>query len=284
MNVAVSFNDRYLRYACVALASLLENSSSPIAVHVLTADLSEESKDILRRLFTAFPGADLAISQVGADMFADIDLSAFHMSKETFFRFLLPDILPSVDRILYLDVDLIVRGDAAEVYAHPLDGALAAAVRDLWLDSEEPTGLKQKIGLSASDTYVNAGVMLIDLAAWRTESIGSRATRLMSGHDAEFPYFDQDVLNVLLKGRMRILDDRWNFTTWNYERQKAMRKKAEILHFTGREKPWSHHSRRWRDCEWERYRLLAEHVLRTGRRPSWWRKALHSLRARYVGT
>jgi lipopolysaccharide biosynthesis glycosyltransferase len=284
MNVAVSFNDRFVRYACVTLASLLENSSLPVAVHVLTADLTADSEDALRRLFAAYPGADLEIVRVDAGLFDNIDLSAFHMSKETFFRFLLPDILPSVDRLLYLDVDLVVRDDIAEVYETPLDGALAAAVRDLWLDRDEPSGLKEHLGLSASDTYVNVGVMLIDLAAWRREDVGRRAVRLMSERGAEFQYFDQDVLNLLLRGRVRILDDRWNFATWNYERQKKMRKNAGILHYTGRVKPWTRPSRRWRDCVWEFHRRVTEHILRTGRRPSCWRKMLYSMRARHDGT
>ena len=94
MNVAVSFNDQFLRYACVALTSLLENCASPISVHVLTADLSAASEDALRRLFAPFPNAELAIERVDDSVFKGIDMSNTHLSKETFFRFLLPSLFP----------------------------------------------------------------------------------------------------------------------------------------------------------------------------------------------
>lgn len=284
MNIAVSFNDRYLRYACVALTSLLENSASPMSVYALTADLSEDSEHVLRRLFAAYPDAMLNIVRVDDAMFSGIDLSGFHVPKETFFRFLLPDILPAVDRVLYLDVDIIVRGDVAEIYAMPLQGLWAAAVRDLWLDRDETTGLKKGLGLSAADTYVNAGVMLIDLAAWRTEGLGVRAERLMVESGEEFRYLDQDVLNLLLKGRVKILGDEWNFATWNYERDKKMRRRAKILHYTGKTKPWTGHSRRWRDCVWEYYRRLTEYILGAGHRPSFLRKLIYSVGVRHGGT
>ena len=284
MNIAVSFNDMYAKYACVTLASLLENSTSPMSVYALTADMSESSERIMRRLFASYPNATLNILRVDDVMFSDIDLSANHVSKETFFRFLLPEIIPAVDRVLYLDVDLVVRSDIAEIYATPLDGAWAAGVRDMWLDRDEPTGLKEKLGLSATDTYVNAGVMLIDLAAWRAEGLGSSAVRLMAEDGAKFQYLDQDVLNLLLKGHMKIIGDEWNFATWNYDRQKRIRKTAKILHYTGKDKPWTRHSSRWRDCEWAYYRFLAEHVVRTGARPPFWRKIVYSMRARHGGT
>ena len=284
MNVAVSFNDQFLRYACVALASLLENSASPISVHVLTADLSAGSVDTLRRLFSPFPNAKLAIERVDDSMFKGIDMSKTHLSKETFFRFLLPTLFPSLDKILYIDMDVIVRGDVAEIFETSLDDALVAAARDLWVDRDEPTGFKGKLGLSASETYINAGVMLINLAAWRAEDICSRAVRLMIERSEEFPFFDQDALNILFRGRTKALDGKWNFTAWNYDQQKSLRKKAKLLHYAGKVKPWNTPSRRWKDCVWAYYRMLADHILRTGSRPSFWRRWIYAARARHAGT
>ena len=284
MNVAVSFNDQFLRYACVALTSMLENCASPISVHVLTADLSADSVDVLRKLFAPFPNAELAIERVDDSMFKGIDMSKTHLSKETFFRFLLPTLFPSLDKILYIDMDVIVRGDVSKIFETPLDGALVAAVRDLWVDQDEPTGFKGKLGLSATETYVNAGVMLINLDAWRAEEIGARAIRLTIERSEEFPFFDQDALNILFSGRANVLDGKWNFTAWNYDRQKNLRKNAMILHYAGRVKPWNSPSRRWKDCVWAYYRLLADYILRTGRRPPFWRKWIYAARARYGGT
>ena len=284
MNVAVSFNDQFLRYACVALTSLLENCASPISVHVLTADLSAASEDALRRLFAPFPNAELAIERVDDSVFKGIDMSNTHLSKETFFRFLLPSLFPSLDKILYLDMDVIVRGDVSEIFDTPLDGALVAAVRDLWVDRDEPTGLKGRLGLSASDTYINAGVMLINLDAWRADDIGARAVRLTIERSSEFPFFDQDALNMLFRGRTKALDGKWNFTAWNYDRQKSLRKGAMILHYAGKVKPWNTPSRRWKDCVWAYYRSLADHILRTGRRPPFWRRWIYSARARHGGS
>ena len=284
MNIAVSFNDQFLQYACVALTSLLENCASPISVHVLTADLSEDSENALRRLFAPFPNAELAVERVDDSMFKGIDMSKTHLSKETFFRFLLPTLFPSLDKILYLDMDLIVRGDVTEIFGTPLDGALVAAARDLWVDRDEPTGFKGKLGLSVSDTYINAGVMLINLDAWRAEDISSRAVRLMIEHNDDYPFFDQDALNTLFKGRVKLLDGKWNFTAWNYDRQKSLRKKAKILHYAGKVKPWNTPSRRWKDCAWAYYRLQADYILRTGKRPSPWRRWAYAARARHGGS
>jgi lipopolysaccharide biosynthesis glycosyltransferase len=172
--------------------------------------------------------------------------------RMSWIRVVLADALPDVDRIVYLDADTLVRRSVLSLW-HALDGAPIAAVTNV----SEPAMHRhlRSLGFDDATTYFNAGVLAIDLAAWRSDAVTERVREIAASRP--LPWFDQDALNVVFAGRWRRLHPRWNAmnSLWGW-REHARRVFPEdelcealddpaVLHFEGPQvvKPWHYLSR-----------------------------------------
>jgi len=221
-----------------------------------------------------------------------------HVSAAALLRLRLGELLPAVDRVLYLDADMLVLRDLRPLLATDLSHALAAAVIDYGLhaatEHERQLGagdhrrhVRETLGWDPDDfTYVNAGLLLLDLAALRRDDFAERATRLVLDHPSRFLWRDQDAVNLLLAGRIRLLDPRWNALVWHLEREERrhfarpaervvaalQRRDPWILHLTGLYKPWL------RLVDLPAYRLWWRQAFRTS--PRWYASYLWLLLTR----
>ncbi|TDL79397.1 glycosyltransferase [Palleronia sediminis] len=145
-------------------------------------------------------------------------------------------------RVLYLDADIFVeRGDFAALLRADLHGHALAAVRDnsQWRTPNRRPEQFRRLGLPAAP-YFNAGVMLMDLPAWRAAAITDRAVSLGEANRERMIRHDQNLLNAVLQGDWAELHPAWN---WQYTRASNLLSEMvgpNLLHFIGPEKPWSH--------------------------------------------
>lgn len=184
-------------------------------------------------------------------------------------RLLLPALLPpSLDRVVYLDADMVVRHDILPLWNEPFDGDVLFAVRDLPLDNGNAARIartvdQEKYPYSAENTYFQSGLLVIDLATFRSENIAERAFAFLAEYPTmQFP--DQDALNALLSTRTRLIDPRWNQMTavfaypdssiepspFSPEDLAALQRDPHIVHYSGRPKPWERGCRHPLVSEW----------------------------------
>ncbi len=251
--VAFAANETYLRPLGVTLTSLLHFNSCPIKAYILSMDLSERAQETLRRLETHYPQLEMTFLTVEEERLASLQLSnrkdTAHISRETFFRYFLPELLPQHDKVLYLDVDLVVCGSLKTLWQTDLThGALCAGVEDSWT---RDTGHNAKLGFAENALYVNAGVILMNLQAMRAEGIGEKLIRATLEND--YAYMDQDAINCVCRGRIIKLANRFNVTS-DMLRRKAIRFRGHptIVHYTGWCKPWM----TWDAKQAWRYRVM----------------------------
>ncbi len=169
-------------------------------------------------------------------------------SNATLYRLLIPELLPDHDRVVYLDADLLVRDDLSEIWDADLGGAPAGAVVDAGSPWACGNGTPwRRLGLEPDDAYFNAGVILIDLDAWRREGIHRQAVDVLRAEP--LPFADQDALNVTLRRRWAPLPRRWNVQTADFDENglawvldragvEAAIDNPGVVHFTERPKPW----------------------------------------------
>jgi len=136
-----------------------------------------------------------------------------------------------LDKVIYLDADILVCGDIKNLWERPLNNFCLGAVLDHSLMSQHrdnTLSLKSK-------SYFNAGVLLIDLKIWRDMKIFEK---LRSMHDSResWEYNDQDVLNVVLDGQVKYFGAEMNAQTYSLVHDYIP--DPTIVHFTGQEKPW----------------------------------------------
>ena len=165
------------------------------------------------------------------------------------YRLFLPERLPAVDRVLYLDADTLVADSLADLWATDMDGHWVAAVTNVF----EPWAAHRpaELGLRGPEAYFNSGVLLLDLAALRRDGRGEALRAFARERGAELLWPDQDALNVVLGERRLPLHPRWNCMNalavfpWSRDVfgaqavEEALRRPG-IRHFEGpgENKPW----------------------------------------------
>ena len=158
----------------------------------------------------------------------------------------LAEVLPEpLERILFLDADVLVLDDLATLWEIDLGGRVLGATRDAAIPfCSSPRGVKRlrEWGIPKDAPYFNAGVMLIDLGRWRERNARQRAVEyLRSVRPIDFLH--QEALNAALWRDWLQLDGRWNLLASlagrSYEQPKSDRWKTPgIVHFAGHMKPW----------------------------------------------
>jgi len=181
--------------------------------------------------------------------FRSVDPSLFekfkvrdHITRATYFKLLIGELLPAdIHRVLYLDPDIIVRGDLEELWNYYLYDSVIGAVED------SNMFFKETLGLRPNEPYFNAGVLLVDLDQWRADCVGFRALNFALSDPDRITYADQCALNWILRDRWKPLPERWNLQTASLARTvkgaRRQAKTAQIVHFSGYWKPWLYMTR-----------------------------------------
>jgi lipopolysaccharide biosynthesis glycosyltransferase len=144
----------------------------------------------------------------------------------------LGDVVPAeVTRCIYLDIDILVATDLAELFTLDMQGQPVAMVVNTGM-AEHVREYVRSLDLDP-DCYCNSGVLLMDLDGWRREHAGKGLIECGITLPAHLWFFDQDMLNTYFKNRCVFLDQRWNFRDANAAPE------GRLIHFAGAAKPWS---------------------------------------------
>lgn len=161
MKIAFCINDNYYDKVAVVITSILENNiDNNIDFYIFNSDLSKQNFEKLYSLKFKYKNFTLTEIKINPKIFSKFNISIKHTSIETYFRYLIADSLPNIDKILYLDADLIVNNNISDFYNVDLNDYYIAGVEDLYIKN---TKYKKEINLSANDIYINAGVLLMNL-------------------------------------------------------------------------------------------------------------------------
>ena len=249
VNIALATDRNYLPHACTAIASMLvHRRNSPernlaLRIWLLHQELDVGAFSEIRKL-ARLENFELIPVKVPETAFSGWKIFRKDWGIATYYRLLLPSLLPDVEKVVYLDCDLLLLDDVLSLWAFPLDGCHAAATA-VKISPEQ----KARIGLASEDRYFNAGVMVFDLAAMRASGDEARFREIYETCMDKLKYPDQDILNIAYHGGYKLLPLKWNLTTSVYRNpvNEALYSEAETLdairhpgiaHFTGVHKPW----------------------------------------------
>ncbi|TDL81567.1 DUF4422 domain-containing protein [Palleronia sediminis] len=279
VNIAFSADRAYLPHTAAMLRSMVDHVSPERQYNLffLQSGVGAKAMEALRTMLAPFPNVALHAIDVG-DRFADAHRSATRApSNATYNRFLLFDLLPDLERLLYLDVDMIVRGDVAEIFDADIGDAAIAAVPDFimtrTLTGRTPTidpdvpdlGAYQRDTLKMTEAqisrYFNAGLLLFNFAAMDTARVGRDLMKMAAS--GRYLFRDQDILNSYFRDRYLPLPAKYNvFNTIasgygrvprdNHEQALAAKRDPFIVHFAaGDYKPWDGATVPWADLYWQ---------------------------------
>lgn len=260
--VVFASNEKFAPALGVCMNSLLEHidPSRFYDIIVLESDITEFSKARLELLVSRFEQAKLRFFNPKA-LLAGRQLEknpADHISLETYYRFLIADILPQYSKVLYLDCDTVILEDVAKLAAVDLQGKVLGATIDVeipalasGLDPDLGTYLSKVIGLGEGEAYHQAGVLVLDLSKMR--ALHSVDEWIDLAGERKYRYNDQDILNKECRGHYHTLPMEWNLVVdCNHRRlpiieagpysvlqeYREARRHPKLVHYAGFEKPW----------------------------------------------
>lgn len=265
--VVYATDQNYLFYTCVSITSLAENARVETTYHVFVLVASDffDDENLLDSLNCKYSNIELTVVKVGEDCFTNIHIHNKHISRAAFFRLNVCQYIPE-EKCIYLDSDTIVTEDLTELYDHDISEYYLAGCRDIWIDmlsAPELEHRRQATHIPDFRKYVNSGVLLFNLRKMRAEKIHEK---LIEHAAFDYPYEDQDILNVCCYGHILRLPTKWNNFTAAVGRDREMisagisseivsefQKAEGIFHYITEEaRPWNE-LRYWRNGYWWRF-------------------------------
>ncbi len=242
INVVFTIDENYIQHFTVALTSLLDNNKCIDRVFLVSELTDNADLDISLKYFKEKYHKNIELKYLNGNVCDSLKIS-HHITKATYFRLLLADILPNdINEVLFLDSDILVIGDISEIadldFCHSNNSVLKNDELYIYAAShnynKDDMQRLRKIGY-ASDDYFNAGVMYINLMRWREEKISERLMHIANKYKDDLLFWDQDVLNIAFQDSWEKLD--FSFNAFNLE-VKTTTDQYKIIHYTGSSKPW----------------------------------------------
>lgn len=272
MAVCFASDDRFAPHLGVALLSILRSKAPDdrFRFYILDGGISAENRAKIESLGSPHE-AEIQFVKMSNELFADFPISYDCWTRVVYYRLMIAEVVPNENKMLYLDSDIIVRKSLAPLFRIDLTDIDFCGAADV-IEDEHRARLKNH-GL-AIDHYCNAGVMLINIDEWRRRRLFSFFCEFIRDHREALMFQDQDVVNVTLQNRMKMLDQQWNTQTSEMAvcRKSGFNRAAAdaaIVHFVG-PKPWqpgnrSPHRKFYHDCwknspwkeNYPRYRRLS---------------------------
>ncbi len=271
INVAFAADRAYLPHTAAMLRSMFDHAAPDRQINLffLQTDIAQPDMDLLAEVVATRPRTALHPIAAGNPFETSYRSASRAPSNATYNRFLLFDLLPGLDRLLYVDVDMIFRGDVAEIFDTDMGGAPLGAVPD-YIMTRTLTGPtrtahpdipdmgayhRDTLGLSDAQIagYFNAGLLLFNFAAI-DDVPGTGAKLIKMAQTGQYLFRDQDILNTYFKDSVFRLPARFNafnskLETYarvpqaNYHEAMAGRADPLVIHYAaGDHKPWSGHA------------------------------------------
>lgn len=255
-NIVISCDENYILPVRVFLRSMAEMNRD-IRIWFIYSRVGEASIEALRMDIEKYGWEfrPVKLDEEFEKVFESLPIELY-VTKETYYRLLMPWILKDEDRALYLDVDMMIRGDIDPLYYADLGKNLIAAVQDSW-----PAARKKAMKrLELHDDYYNAGVQLMDLKGirerWTEEEFVAEIQKIQQNY--ELTYMDQDIANKIFDEKILKLDERYNYAAARYVVERLvfkynLRKTVVVAHFLAGRKPWNKNYFGYYGKEYRRY-------------------------------
>ncbi len=210
MHICFACDKNYLHYLYITISSILHSakSSDNHNFYILQSDFTDYEKDIINKLQN-IKKFNIEYLHVDESKLEGCRKEGYHIPIQTFYRYLIADLKPELDKIIYLDVDVEVVGSLNEMWNIDIEGYYLGAALDtiVYKDKEH----KEKIGINSDSDYFNAGVLILNLEEFRKNNLMKILVKSSIDNQNKFSFGDQDALNVTSVNKFKVIDRKYNF-------------------------------------------------------------------------
>lgn len=251
INLLMAINQKYVPQMKVLLYSIADSNEAKVDVYLMHRELS--SKDLSEIKYIVQEKLRGALHEIHIkDEFLENARINHHFSVEMYYRIFASEFLPqNIDRILWLDADIVVKGSLQEFYNSDFKGKSLIVCAHREKDEEHPrisAEAWQRLKLRGGQPYFNSGVILMNLSKIRKEFDKTQVCNLIDEFQNVLNYPDQDILNMIYEDDVLFADkNKYNFQihyNWFYPNEKDhVNNDVVVLHYAGPAKPWLYKSR-----------------------------------------
>ena len=258
--IAMTSSNEYVPFLATTLESICRHASPQryYDLIVFERDISELNKEIIRKNYVRNNVSIRFYNPIGLLRNITLHLPLQHVREESYFRLLVPTVLEAYSKALYIDIDLILRDDAYNLFCTEMNDYPIACVRDYVYSALVNMGpkfikySKDTLKLDSPYNYYNAGVLLMNIDYFRTHECTQKLLELVNKN--KYYFMEQCALNSYFNGRILELPTEWNYTAegqnwdaihlWDYVpllqiyQAREARKNPKIIHYAGPCKPW----------------------------------------------
>lgn len=273
--IVLATDKNYLSPTYITILSMIENknSSSTYDIKILASgEISDSEKEFFYKMIQ--DRNDILINFISMkDQFSGVDTHSNYITKATYYRLLLPELLTQYSYCLYLDTDIIICDDLQQLYSASEELGeeyLIAGVKEL----PDCIPHYHELGMKSAEGYFNAGVIILNLDLIRKQNLQEQMLLEVS---KKHLYHDQDILNMICKGKIKYLPVKFNKmikyfyifpgmdclteTAKKYYGEKEYEdaiKHPVILHYSSPVKPWWGKKDECTELWWKYYRKVPQ--------------------------
>ena len=231
INIGYGVDNNFVRGMMTSIISFCLNNDRNFRFHIITDSLSESNKIKLKNMAKQYQ-FDVVIYEIDLEILNILPVFV-HLPVSMYFRFILPILLKNIDKLFYIDADIICLKEASKLFDIDLNKNTIAAVPDQDDKRCKILGLENHI-------YFNSGMLIINIKKWNEIDFLRKAVALLVKNPKIFKFPDQDVLNIILTNKVKYLDTIFNcFVDYRNCREKINNEDIVLLHFSALPKPWN---------------------------------------------
>lgn len=259
ISVFFAADERYIKYLAVALASLSRFAKDEYQydVRILSEGFSHRGACRLRDMVK--PNVKITVCDMEKRISNLRESLTFRLrdyySEAIYYRMFIPSMFPELKKAVYLDADIVLNRDVADLFLTDIGDNLIGAVTDESVITVPVFRdyVKRQIGIGEPEEYFNSGVLLMNLDAMRKERIEEKFLHLLTRYNFNTVAPDQDYLNFLCRGKLQYLPCGWNKHA--IEGRDIPKSRLYLIHFNMFNKPWHYDRVPMEKLFWDNARL-----------------------------
>lgn len=250
--IIFAVDDRYIPFLAVTIQSIIDNSSSNYiyTIKVLYTQINKNNIAKIKKLEQENLTIEFIDLKYYIDSIKEKLYTRDYYSKATYFRLFLPNLYSQYDKILYLDCDIVLNADVAELYNIDIGNNLLGAIPDeiVGFTPVFREYVERVVGCKTYKHYFNAGVLVMNLKEMRAFKLQEKFLYLLEKVTYSVAQ-DQDYLNRICKGRVHIINTVWN--KMPVGRKSISQKDIKLFHYNFAHKPWHYETVMYEDFFWK---------------------------------
>ncbi len=248
IQIVAACDDNYVQHLGVMLCSLLENTkqSKDIDINIIDGGILENNRELIFQFIREKYQVDISYLDIDNMIYDKFPISA-HFTHTIYYRISIPSLFDnSVDKVIYLDSDMIIKDDISKLWEINISNYYLAAVEALSF-----TERYADLQMPENSLYFCSGVLVINLQQWRKYNITDKVINFIENNQDKLICWDQDSLNSIICNNWLPLSLKWNQQHYFFQKRfyeeyltredfiEAI-KNPSIIHYTSSYKPWNY--------------------------------------------